>query len=94
MKLETAWKSAVEGVPAIRETLLSNEEIAHKYEIECAYIDPEVAALMEGLGEDLDGMMDAKVAEAEFVNPDERSGENGIPASSKLYDDGEYDDHH
>ena len=39
-------------------------------------------------------MMDAKVAEAEFVNPDERSGENGIPASSKLYDDGEYDDHH
>ena len=93
MKLETAWKSAVEGVPAIREALLSNEEIAHKYEIECAYIDPEVAALMEGLGEDLDGMMDAKVAEAEFVNLDERSGENEIQTPSKPYDDREYDDH-
>ena len=61
---ETAWKSAVEGVPAIREALLSNEEIAHKYAIECAYIDSEVAALMEGLGEDLDGMMDAKDGKA------------------------------
>lgn len=61
---ETAWKSAVEGVPAIREALLSNEEIAHKYEIECAYIDPEVATVMEGLGEDLDGMMDAKDGKA------------------------------
>lgn len=90
----TAWKSAVEGVPAIRKALLSNEEIAHKYKIECAYIEPEVAAIMEGLGEDLDGMMDAKVAEAEFVNQDERSGENRIQAAPKPYDDGEYDDHH
>lgn len=64
MGYETAWRSAVESVPAIREALLSNEEIAHKYEIVCAYIDPEVAALMEGLGEDLDGMTDAKDGKA------------------------------
>lgn len=64
MGYETAWKSAVEGVPAIREALLSNEEIAHKYEIECAYIDPKVGALMEELGEDLDGMTDAKDGKA------------------------------
>lgn len=92
MKLETAWKSAIDGVPEIREALLSNDEIAHKYEIECAYIGPELSAVMEGLEEDLDGMMDAKASEAELVNPDARSDNSGIQAPSKPYDDGEYDD--
>lgn len=32
---ETAWKSAIEDVPAIRKALLSNEEIAHNYDLEC-----------------------------------------------------------
>lgn len=64
MGYETAWKSALEGVPAIREAILSNDEIAHSYDIERAYIDPEVTALMEGLGEDLDGMIVAKDGKA------------------------------
>lgn len=94
MNYETAWESAVAGVPAIREALLSNGEISRKYETERSYISPELPEVMKGLEEDLDGMMDAKAAEAEFVNRDERSGENGIQAPPKLYDDGEYDDHH
>ena len=38
MGYETAWKSAVDDVPAIRKILLSNDEIAHNYDIgrECA----------------------------------------------------------
>lgn len=94
MNYETAWESAVTGVPAIREALLSNGEIARKYETERSYISPELPEVMEGLEEDLDGMMDAKVAEAEFVNPDEELEENGIQAPSKPYDDSEYDDQH
>lgn len=31
----SAWKSAIVDVPAIRKALLSNEEIAHNYDIEC-----------------------------------------------------------
>lgn len=31
----TAWKSAIDDVPAIRKALLSNAEIAHNYDIEC-----------------------------------------------------------
>lgn len=35
---ETAWKAAIDDVPAIRKSLLSNEEISHSYDIdrECA----------------------------------------------------------
>lgn len=61
---ETAWKSAVEGVPAIREALLSNGEIARKYETECSYISPELPEVMEGLREDLDGLTVAKDGKA------------------------------
>ena len=93
MKYETAWESAVVGVPAIKEALLSNGEIARKYKTECSYISPELTEVMEGLEEDLDDIMDAKVAEAELVNPDEGSGESGIQAPSKPYDGGEYDVH-
>ena len=92
LKLETAWKSAIEGVPAIRKALLFNDEIAHKYEIECAYIDPEVAALMEGLGEDLDGLMDAKADESELVNLDGGQEETRIRVSPKQQDDDEHGD--
>lgn len=35
MGYETAWKSAIDDVPAIRKALLSNAEIAHNYDIEC-----------------------------------------------------------
>ena len=34
MGYETAWKSAIDDVPAIRKALLSNAEIAHNYDIE------------------------------------------------------------
>ena len=61
---ETAWKSAIEGVPAIRKALLSNDEIARKYETECSYVSPELPEVMEGLWEDLDEMMDAKDGKA------------------------------
>lgn len=64
MGYETAWKSAVEGVPAIREALLSNGEIARKYETECSYISPELPEVMEGLREDLDGLTVAKDGKA------------------------------
>lgn len=60
MGYETAWKSAIDGVPAIRKALLSNDEIARKYETECSYISPELSEIMEGLGEDLDGLIVAK----------------------------------
>lgn len=60
----TAWKSAIDDVPAIRKALLSNDEIARRYDIECAYISPEISEIMKGLGEDLDGMMDAKDGKA------------------------------
>lgn len=61
---ETAWKSAIEGVPAIREALLSNGEIARKYQTECSYISPELPEVMEGLREDLDGLTVAKDGKA------------------------------
>lgn len=78
MKYETAWDSAVVGVPAIREALLSNGEIARKYETERSYISPELSEVMEGLGEDLDEMMGAKADEAELVNLDGGQEENRI----------------
>lgn len=64
MGYETAWKSAIEGVHAIRKALLSNDEIARKYETECSYISPELPEVMEGLREDLDEMMDAEDGKA------------------------------
>lgn len=64
MGYETAWKSAIEGVHAIRKALLSNDEIARKYETECSYISPELPGVMEGLREDLDEMMDAEDGKA------------------------------
>lgn len=60
MGYETAWKSAIDDVPAIRKVLLSNDEIARRYDTECAYISPELSEIMEGLGKDLDGLMDVK----------------------------------
>ena len=48
MGYETAWK--------IRKVLLSNDEIAQSYDIECAYMGPELSEIMEGFGEDLDGL--------------------------------------
>lgn len=60
MGYETAWKSAIDDVPTIRKVLLSNDEIACRYDTECAYISPELPEIMEGLGEDLAGLMDAK----------------------------------
>lgn len=92
MKYEIAWKSATEGIPAIREALLSNDEIAQKYEIECSYITPELAEVMERLGEDLDEMMSTKIAEAELVNPSSRSEESNVWAPPKLHNDTEYGD--
>lgn len=64
MGYETAWKSAIKDVPDIREAILSNDEIARSYDIERAYFDSEVTALIEGLGEDLDGMLVAKDGKA------------------------------
>lgn len=92
MKYETAWESAVAGVPAIREALLSNGEIAHKYETECSYISPELPEVMEGLAEDLDEMMDAKADEAELVNLDGGQEESRIRVSPKQQDDDEHGD--
>lgn len=60
MGYETAWKSAIDGVPAIRKALLSNNEIARNYEIECSNINPELSETMEGFGKDLDELADEK----------------------------------
>lgn len=92
MKYETAWESAVAGVPAIKEALLSNGEIARKYEIECSYISPELPEVMEGLAEDLDEMMDAKADEAELVNLDGGQEKSRIRVSPKQQDDDEHGD--
>lgn len=48
MGYEAAWKSAIDGVPAIRKALLSNNEIARNYEIERSNINPELSETMEG----------------------------------------------
>lgn len=37
----SAWKSAIDDVPAIRKALLSDEEIAHNYDIECKCVEYE-----------------------------------------------------
>lgn len=60
MGYETAWKSAIDGVPAIRKALLSNNEIARNYEIEYSNINPELSETMEGFGKDLDELADEK----------------------------------
>lgn len=60
MWYETAWKSAIDGVPAIRKALLSNNEIARNYEIERSNINPELSETMEGFGKDLDELTDEK----------------------------------
>lgn len=60
MEYETAWKSAIDGVTAIRKALLSNNEIARNYEIECSNINPELSETMEGFGKDLDELTDEK----------------------------------
>ena len=60
MGYETAWKSAIEDVPAIRKAFLSNDEIARNYDIERSNIIPEFSLAMEGFGKNLDVLMDAK----------------------------------
>lgn len=62
----TAWKSAIDDVPAIRKALLSNAEIARNYDIECERAEYEsgswegtLTSLRIGLGEDLDDTADA-----------------------------------
>ena len=64
MGYETAWKSAIDGVPAIRKALLSNNEIARNYEIERSNINPELSETMEGFGKDLDELTDTKNGKA------------------------------
>lgn len=60
MGYETAWKSAIDSVMTIRKALLSNNEIACNYEIECSNIKPNLSETMEGFGKDLDELADAK----------------------------------
>lgn len=64
MGYETAWKSAIEDVPAIRKAFLSNDEIARNYDIERSNIIPEFSLAMEGFGKNLDVLMDARDGKA------------------------------